>query len=148
LQRQTWFGDIFIDCPTALIASAAVNNDRNSSAVYKMIFDASTGFHGSTAPYLANTNLDWKGVENQTLAAIMTSYWISFAVTHDPNELRLPNAPVWPAYVSGGNVTAQAGDGVGFSTLVIADTTIDSARDRDVGARCDFIGDNGYVIMH
>jgi hypothetical protein len=113
-----------------------------------MIFDASSGLHGSTAPYIANADIEWSGAENKTLAAIMTSYWISFAVTHDPNQLRLPKAPVWPAYVSGGNVTVQDGEGIGFSTLVITNTTIGSTRDRDVGARCDFIGNNGYVVMH
>lgn len=90
--------------------------------------------------FLASNITGWPGANNQTLAKIMSSYWISFAVTQDPNELRVSNAPYWPSYVSAGNGTAANGESVGFDTLAVTYTTVGPASDPDASAKCDFFG--------
>ena len=147
-QRQTWFGDFIINCPTYQMASSAVDLNRNASAVFKLTFAAGTQLHASTAPFLANQDIDWAGANNRTLAEIMTSYWISFAVTHDPNPMRHADAPYWPSYISGGNGNLADGEGVGFTNLAVTYTTISAQTDPDAGAKCDFFGNNGLVVMN
>jgi hypothetical protein len=146
-QRQTWFGDFIINCPTYQMASRAVDLNGNMSAVFKLTFAAGSELHASTAPFLANY-VGYGGANNLTLAEIMTSYWISFAVTHDPNVLRLPSAPFWPSYISGGNGTVENGEDVGFTNLAVTYTTISPQQDPDAGAKCDFFGNNGRVVMN
>lgn len=85
---------------------------------------------------------------NQTLAHIMTSYWISFAVTHDPNELRVDRAPYWPAYISGGDGDVANGESVGFTRLAVTYNSIYPAPDADVSAKCDFFGNHAYTVMN
>ena len=72
----------------------------------------------------------------------MSSYWISFAVSesHDPNELKVVEAPVWGMYGDGG----AAGE-VGFEVLGVTDGGISMGMDPDVGARCDFWSGQGLI---
>ncbi|KAF2203384.1 alpha/beta-hydrolase, partial [Delitschia confertaspora ATCC 74209] len=59
-QRQTWFGDIYIDCPTYYVASSM------SSAglpVWKMLFETGSQKHGATVPYLFDVNYGCKSPE-------------------------------------------------------------------------------------
>lgn len=79
-QRQTWFGDFIINCPTYYMASRAVDVNRNMSAVFKLTFAAGSELHGATQPFLQNADIDWSGANNRTLAEIMTAYWISFVL--------------------------------------------------------------------
>lgn len=147
-QRQTWFGDFIINCPTYQMASRAVDVNSNASAVFKLTFDAGSQLHGATGPFLQNADIDWSGANNRTLAEIMTAYWISFAVTHDPNPLRDARAPYWPSYVSGGNGTVAEGESVGFTNLAVTYASIGAQQDPDMGAKCDFFGNNGLVVRN
>lgn len=147
-QRQTWFGDFIINCPTYLMASRAVDHNSNSSAVYKLTFDAGTQLHGATLPFIFNTDIDWAGVNNVTLARIMTSYFISFTITHDPNTLKIAEAPQFPSYISGGAGNASYGESVGFNTLAVTYASINTQQDPDAREHCEFFGNNGYVVMN
>ncbi|KAF2154493.1 alpha/beta-hydrolase [Myriangium duriaei CBS 260.36] len=147
-QRQTWFGDFIINCPTYTMASHAVDLNSNSSAVFKLTFAAGTELHGSTSVFLSNKDIDWAGANNRTLAEIMTSYWISFARAYDPNIFKLSNAPAWPSYNSGGNGTVANGESVGFTNLAVTYTTIGPAQDLDAGAKCDFFGNSELQVMN
>lgn len=93
-----------------------------------MQFNAGSLIHTASAPFLASSDISYPGVDN-ALATKMSSYWVSFAVTGDPNPLRSSTAPFWPSYKSGS---------VSNATLVVTDTTISTASDIDVGPRCDF----------
>jgi hypothetical protein len=84
------------------MATAAVDRNSNSSAVFKMVFDAGSQIHGSLIPFAFNNYTTYPGANNLTIAEILTSYYLSFALTLDPNPLRSPNAPFWPSYISGG----------------------------------------------
>jgi hypothetical protein len=107
-----------------------------------MWFGAGSTFHGASGPFMySNTSTLPSSVAvhpNTTLAEILVSYYISFAVTLDPNPMRHAGAIFWPSYISGGAGTYATGEGVGFTVLNITDTTIEPAMDPDVNARCDF----------
>ncbi|KAK4905232.1 hypothetical protein LTR28_000795, partial [Elasticomyces elasticus] len=83
-----------------------------------------------------------------TLAQIMSSYWISFVVTKDPNPLKAPNAPSWPSYMSGGKGTAADGESVGFNTLSVTYNSIVVRGDPDASAKCDFFSSQGYAVRN
>lgn len=78
----------------------------------------------------------------------MTSYWASFAVTHDPNPMRMAGAPFWPSYVSGGAGTPANGESIGFSVLGVTYVSIGTTPDPDSGAKCDFFGSRGWQIRN
>ncbi|KAF3766456.1 alpha/beta-hydrolase [Cryphonectria parasitica EP155] len=147
-QRASWYGDFIIVCPTYQMATSAVDENYNSSAVFKLVFDAGSQVHGSTAPFLANEYINWPTANNQTLAAIMTSYWISFASTLDPNPLRTADAPYWPSYMSGGAGTTANGESVGFEVLDITYGGISSTGDPDARVQCEFFLNKGYTLRN
>ncbi len=91
---------------------------------------------------------DFSSANNQTLAEIMTSYWISFAVTGDPNTMRVADAPFWAGYASGGNGTEANGESVGFTVQSVTYTSIGPAPDPDASEQCDFFGANGFKIQN
>jgi hypothetical protein len=130
------------------MATAAVDRNTNSSAVFKMIFTAGSQLHGASIPFLFSTTTDWPGANNATIAEILTSYYISFTVTLDPNTLRTPNAPFWPSYISGGAGDASDGDNVGFTALDITYASIVPAFDSDVSPRCDFFAGQGLAVAN
>lgn len=76
----------------------------------------------------------------------MSSYWISFAVTRDPNPLRASTAPVWPSYASGGNGTVANGESVGFDVLGVTVGSVEVNSDPDASARCDFLDREGINL--
>ena len=78
----------------------------------------------------------------------MTSYWISFAVTGDPNPLRLSSAAYWPSYINGGDGSIASGESVGFETLAVTYTTVGPAPDPDAREQCEFFGAHGYDVMN
>jgi hypothetical protein len=127
------------------MCSAAVDNNPDPNSVWKMIFDA--GSQGHTAPtpfiYSADTGY-WTGANNQTLAQIMTDYFLSFAITLNPNTLKNPLAPEWPSYASG--APNEAGEYVGFTTQFVTYTTIGPIVDQDVNPGCDFFAGQGVVV--
>lgn len=147
-QRQMWFGDFMINCPTYYMAFNAVESNSNNSAIFKLTFAAGAETHASTWPFLASSTIDWSLSNNKTLAEIMTSYWISFALTGDPNPLRKSDAAYWPSYHSGGDGTVADGESVGFETLAVTYTTIESAPDPDAREQCEFFGAHGYDIRN
>jgi len=130
------------------MAFNAVERNSNSSAVFKLTFAAGTELHGSTSPFLANADINWAGANNMTLAEIMTSYWISFAVTGDPNPLRTSNAAYWPSYTSAGAGVVANGESIGFETLAVTYTTISPAADPQADEKCEFFGAHGYDVMN
>jgi para-nitrobenzyl esterase len=84
--------------------------------------DAATykAFHSSEVPYALNTlymsdrpftDADYK------IAGVMSSYWVNFATTGDPNGTGLPH---WSAVSEKPETTMQIGDGT--STIPIADS--------------------------
>ena len=147
-QRQTWFGDFIISCPTYYMAFNAVERNSNSSAVFKLTFAAGTELHGSTTAFLASSEIGWPGANNHTLAEIMSSYWISFAVTGDPNPLRTSDAAFWPSYMSNGDGTVANGESVGFNTNAVTYSALQPAPDPDANERCEFFGAHGYDVMN
>lgn len=145
-QRQTWFGDFIINCPTTYIGFNAIEHNSNRSTVWKMVFNAGSQLHGATVPFLASNTTDFPAANNQTLAGIMSSYWISFAVMGDPNPLRADNAAFWGSYISGGNGTVANGESVGFQVNSITYTTVGMEDDPDISERCEFFG--AHVSFH
>ena len=147
-QRQTWFGDFIIACPTYYMAFNGVERNKNSSAVFKLTFAAGSELHGATTLFLASNITGWPAANNHTLAEIMTSYWVSFAVTGDPNPMRTSDAAYWPSYYSNGNGTVADGEAVGFDTLQVTYTTIGPAPDPDANEKCEFFGAHGYDVTN
>ncbi|KAJ4412855.1 hypothetical protein N0V82_008706 [Gnomoniopsis sp. IMI 355080] len=147
-QRQSWYGDFIINCPTYQMATSAVDDSYNSSAVFKLIFDAGSQTHGATAAFLTSEYTNWPTANNKTLAAQLTSYWISFAATMDPNPLRSSGAPYWPSYMSGGEGTLAEGESVGFEVLDITYGGISAAADPDARIQCEFFLNKGYTLRN
>ncbi|KAL1637883.1 hypothetical protein SLS56_000440 [Neofusicoccum ribis] len=147
-QRQTWFGDFIINCPTYYMATAFTDKAFNTSAVFKLIFAAGSQLHGATTPFLTSKEIGFPDANNATLADIMSAYWISFAVTHDPNPLRDTRAPFWPSYSSGGNGSVADGESVGFSVLQVNYNSIDVQGDPDASAACDFFDSQDRVVLN
>ena len=147
-QRQTWFGDFIINCPTYYMGFNAVERNSNRSAVWKLIFYAGSELHGATADFLASDEIGYPDANNQTLAEIMTSYWVSFAVTGDPNPMKASDAPYWPGYMSGGEGTVANGESVGFDVLDVTYTSIKPLPDPDVSEKCEFFGAHGYDVTN
>lgn len=62
--------------------------------------------------------------------------------------MRLSNAAFWPSYISNGSGSLADGEAVGFTNLAITYTAISGERDADAGAKCDFFGNNGRIVMN
>lgn len=147
-QRQTWFGDFIINCPTYYMGFNAIERNSNRSAVWKLIFYAGSELHGATASFLASNETNFPAANNQTLAKVMTSYWISFAVTGDPNAMKVSKAPYWPNYVTGGTGNVANGESVGFTVLDVTYSNIKPRMDPDVSEKCEFFGAHGYDVTN
>lgn len=130
------------------MASAMTDYGYNSSAVFKLTFAAGSQLHGATGAFLASNVTGWPSASNHTLAQIMSSYWVSFAATGDPNPLKVENAPVWPSYSSGGNGTAANGESVGFDVLGVTVASIGADADPDASAQCDFFASRGFQLRN
>lgn len=125
-----------------------MDHASNSSSVFKLVFDAGNQLHGATGYFLNSNVTDWPGANNQTLAAIMTSYWISFATTMDPNPLRVAEAPYWPSYTADGAGSAAEGESVGFEILDITYGGIQTVDDLDASVQCEFFLNKGYTLRN
>ena len=126
----------------------AIERNGYRSAVWKMVFAAGSELHGATSAFPLSDTTSFYNANNQTLAEIMTSYWISFAVTCDPNPMRRLDAPYWNSYMSGGAGSVADGDSVGFEVQLVIYTTVGPAFDPDVGEKCDFFGAHGYDLTN
>ena len=130
------------------MAFNAIERNSNRSAVFKLTFAAGSQLHGSTTNFLAVNETGFPTANNQTLAEIMTSYWISFAVTGDPNPMRVPDAPFWESYNSGGDGSVALGENVGFTINQVTYTTVGPAEDPDVSEKCEFFSARGYDLRN
>jgi hypothetical protein len=147
-QRSSYFGDFIINCPTYQMATAMTDHGYNSSAVFKLVFAAGSQLHGATSAFLASNITGFPAANNATIAEIMSNYWISFTVAHDPNPLRSSKAPVWPSYMSGGKGTIANGESVGFDILTITYGSVEVGRDPDASPQCDFFSSKGYTLRN
>lgn len=147
-QRQAWFGDFIINCPTYCFASSMIDQNRNSTAVFKMLFDAGSHVHGATLAFLLSEDINYPLAGNRFLAEVMPSYWISFIVTMDPNPLRSKRAPFWPSYEADGAGTEESGEGVGFDVMTVREDIMFVETDEDASSRCDFFMANSDVIRN
>jgi hypothetical protein len=126
------------------MASAAVDRNANGSAVWKMVFTAGSELHGASSPFLFSATTNLSGANNQTIAEILSKYYLSFALTLNPNTLALPGSTFWPSYIADGAGNTANGQNVGFTVLGITYTTIAPAPDQDVSPQCDFF--NGQCL--
>jgi hypothetical protein len=133
--------------PTYFVASAAIERNRNSSAVFKMLFNAGTREHGASAPYLFSNSTSLPPGTNATMADIISNYYISFITSLDPNVQRHQDAIFWPSYSSGGGINTSLQE-VGFTVLEFTDDSVVTTIDGDVGARCDFWGNQGFEVRN
>jgi hypothetical protein len=134
--------------PTYYMATAAIDRNSNSSAVFKMIFYAGSEIHGASGSFLLSQTTNYPGANNLTIADILTKYYISFATTLDPNPLRAAEAPYWPSYIAGGGGSFASGEGVGYTVLDINYTMIGAVRDPDASTGCDFFAGQGLVVRN
>ena len=130
------------------MATSMTDYSYNQSAVFKLTFAAGTQLHGATSPFLSSTDPSFPQAMNHTLAEIMSNYWISFALAHDPNPFRAPNAPFWPSYSSGGAGTVANGESVGFDVLGVTSASIEVTSDPDASAKCDFFGSRAFQVRN
>lgn len=148
-QRQTWFGDFIINCPTYQMATAMVDQSPTPEKVFKMHFTAGGGKHAATTAFLTSEDVSLSGASNTTLAHILVNYFVSFAVHHDPNPGKLADAPYWPSYNSGGgDVSGLAAESIGFRVLRVNEGNITTEPDPDNGAKCDFFSSQGQTIRN
>jgi para-nitrobenzyl esterase len=74
-------------------------------------------FHSSELPYvfdnLDQSNRPWTA-QDRKIAATMSSYWVNFIATGDPNGKGLPE---WPAFRKGSAVTMELGDTMGLRPI-------------------------------
>src|SRR5271168_4542807 len=111
-----------------------------------MLFNAGSRVHGASAPFLFSNSTSLATGTNSTIADIISSYYISFITSLDPNIQRHQDAIFWPSYSSGQNLnTSQE---VGFTVLEFTDNAVVTTHDADVGARCDFWGNQGFEVRN
>lgn len=149
-QRQTWFGDFIINCPTYYMATASVDHLANPSSVFKMIFNANGGTHASTKALLFSQDIDYGDTTDKELAYIMSDYYLSFIVNQDPNPGRRNGTAYWPSYSSQGDDAAGLEqDNVGFRAVQVdPSNAVFAVSDPDAGPTCDFWGSQSSVIKN
>lgn len=130
------------------MATGAVDNNSNGSAVFKMVFFAGSELHGASGAFLFSNVTGYPAANNLTIAEILTSYYVSFAVTLDPNTLKSANAPLWPPYISGGAGNSANGENVGFTVQEFTYKTIGPVPDPDAAPQCDFFSSRGLAVAN
>ncbi|KAF2157482.1 alpha/beta-hydrolase, partial [Myriangium duriaei CBS 260.36] len=98
-QRQQIFGDIIINCPTYYMATA---NSDAKMPTWKMVFDAGTGLHAATAPFLY---INPANLSNRPLGNVMKDWFLSFTIYMNPNtkSFTTTKKPYWPQYQAAGS---------------------------------------------
>ncbi len=132
--------------PTYYAASAYADHALNQSAVFKLVFAAGSQLHGASVPFIQSTGTNWDGANNKTLARIMSDYYISFVLAHDPNVFRTPGAPFWKPYMdipaAGVNGTAD------FSILSVTYNSVSNQPDPDASPQCDFFYSRDTMVSN
>ncbi|SMY21325.1 unnamed protein product [Zymoseptoria tritici ST99CH_1A5] len=138
-QRQQFFGDFIISCPTYYMASASADAGLPT---YKLIFDAGTQQHEATFDFIYMPS---SSTNNATIADYMKDWVISFTVHMDPNEQSFTGAsgkPYWPMYNTAmGTANASTPE---FAIMSVNYTQVGSIMDPDVSAQCDFFHSSSY----
>lgn len=141
-QRVDWFSDFIVCCPTYYMATAMSDSSYfNTSSVFKLIMAAGSELHAASQPFLTSNTTGFPAANNHTLAGILSSYWISFTVAHDPNVMRSADAPFWPSY-RGANSTYNDP----LQVLSVTYGGVGNASDPDESAKCDFFSSRGYTL--
>ncbi|KAF2244160.1 alpha/beta-hydrolase [Trematosphaeria pertusa] len=135
-QRQAWFGDFIINCPSYYIASSLATSNQ---PIYKFVFDAGTQIHASTGPFLGDLNYASEPGANVTLADVMKDWYVSFAIHGDPNAQSWSKVlkPTWPDYRTGEVMS------VNYTQLGAVD---DVWFDDDTG--CKFLWEHEEVVQN
>ncbi|KAF2115649.1 Alpha/Beta hydrolase protein [Lophiotrema nucula] len=126
-QRQTWFSDFIVNCPTQVLASSFV---AHGVPVWKMIFNAGSKKHGAASPFLFD--LDWVVSErgDAKISNVLKDWVVSFGVHGDPNaqSWRSDDKRRWPVY------------GIKGDIVTINDTVVGTSSDGwfDDSERCRF----------
>ncbi|OCL08234.1 alpha/beta-hydrolase [Glonium stellatum] len=147
-QRQTWFGDFIINCPTYYMASALSDWGL---PVWKLIFNAGSQQHGATHSIIFDITYGCKSIilitktsagQNRTLASITKDWMLSFTTHLDPNAVAYSGVekPYWPKY--------QAAGTSNFSVIDVNYTQIGVVGDFDVSAQCDFWHAMSYIVRN
>jgi hypothetical protein len=130
--------DFTINCPTTLLSSAF---SQHSLPVYKLAFNAGSQVHGATDPFISAITSERGGPGpgyNETIAAYMKDWFVSFVVHLDPNaqSWSVERKPEWPAY------------SVQEEVMSVNYTQIGAVGDvyYDKSQRCDFWRRNGDIV--
>ena len=142
-QHQQIVGDYIINCPSYYIATALSDY---GVPVYKQIFNAGSQLHGATRDIIFNPAYGFRAGDNATLAAVLKEWYISFVMTHNPNNVSNAQItkPRWPVYLE----KAEPGVGGRFQVLQVNQTEIAAVEDADVNAQCDFWHGMSYVVSN
>lgn len=100
-QRQTFFGDFIVDCPTCYMTAAMAGQ---GIPTYNMIFNAGDQLHGATAVFILGPNdspskqhlslpdfshpilmIEIVDANNATISTYMKDWFLSFITDMDPN---------------------------------------------------------------
>ncbi|KAF2865916.1 Alpha/Beta hydrolase protein [Massariosphaeria phaeospora] len=136
-QRQAWFGDYTINCPTYYIASSVA---AFGQPIWKSVFAAGSQTHGAIGSYLSDLRYDSTPGANATLANLIRDAYGSFLIHNDPNaqSWSAVGKPAWPDY----NVNSQL---FAFNYTEFG-VEKDARYDRD--ERCEFFWNNGETIQN
>lgn len=142
-QRQQFFGDFIINCPTYYMASATADAGL---ATYKLIFNAGSQLHGATGVFIYSSSAE---SNNATLANYMKDWVISFTNHLDPNAQSYTGEagkPYWPMYnPSLGNTNMSTPE---FAIMDVNYTMIGAIPDLDVNVGCDFFHASSYDVRN
>jgi len=129
--------------PTYYTAYGGATFSTNGSAVFKLINNIGTGLHGSVTGYIfSDVAGQFPGASNQTVASILSTWYLSFILTKDPNTLPNPGAPFWPSYFPNSN-----GE---FTIMLVNDTSIAATPDAqwDASYGCEFWGSYQNIVRN
>ncbi|KAF2184752.1 alpha/beta-hydrolase [Zopfia rhizophila CBS 207.26] len=140
-QRQAWFGDAFINCPTYYIGSSMASAGQT---VYKMVFNAGSQLHAATGPFLFSLDYATSPGANVTTANIMKDWFLSFVIYLDPawNSWSGIRKPFWGVYQYPGSNNARVMS-VNYTEIGMVDE-----KYYDRTKRCDFLWEHGTVVQN
>lgn len=142
-QRQQFFGDFIINCPTYYMATATADAGL---ATYKLVFNAGSQLHGATGVFIYSSS---DVANNVTLANYMKDWVISFTTHLDPNAQSYTgetSKPYWPMYNPAlGNMNMSTPE---FAIMDVNYTMVGAIPDLDASAQCDFFHASSYDVRN